>query len=337
MNLISLQEFLKEDKEHIIELLIDSGFENINYIKTKNQIRCSREAGRNPTSIKINAETLGYVCFSTNTRGNVISLLQSYRGLSFRCTLDYISDFFNLDLIPHKNIHLPFGAFYKKILNNYSINEIEVETHSEDMLKQFSSRPNMRFFNDGINLDVQKQFNIGFDLETSRITIPWRSSEGKLIGVIGRLNEDDISDEIPKYLAVIPFPKSYGIYGFSENYEHIVNQTVWICEAEKSCLIAKSLNINNVVSVGSHSISTIQVQLIKSLMPKKIIVAWDEGIEESEIIAECNKFKNSFIKYDIGYFNPSCLPKESKMSLFDIKDNKKISQLVKENVIWLEN
>jgi len=337
MDLISLQEFLKEDKDHIIDLLNDSGFENINYNRIKNEIRCSREKGRNPTSIKINPETLGYVCFSTNTRGNIISLLQSYKGLNFKYTLDYISDYFDLDLIPHKSIKLPFGGFYKKILSCSSINNFELYEYPEETLKRFSNNPNKRFFDDNITFEIQEQFNIGFDVETLRITIPWRSPEGKLIGVIGRLNEDDINDDIPKYLAIIPFPKSHSIYGFSENYQHIANQTVWISEAEKSCLIAKSLNINNVISVGSHSISPIQVQLIKSLMPQKIIIAWDEGIEEEQIISECEKFKNSFIKYDVGYFNPSCLPKESKMSLFDLKNNKKISQLAKENIIWLEN
>jgi len=337
MDLISTKEFLKDDAGKIIELLNEVGFCHIKHNHKQKEIRCAEHEYGNPTAIKINTETLGCINYKSSKNGDIISLIQEFKKVSYRSALEYIIDYFNLDLIPHKKIQLPFGGFYKKIIPPTSLDQIELKTYPESILDEYCNNPNIRFFNDRIDLDIQKQFNIGYDISSLRITIPWRSAEGKLIGIIGRLNEDVINEDSPKYLALLPFIKSYSLYGFSENYQNLVGQTVWICEAEKSVMIAKGMNLNNVISVGSHSISAIQVQLIKSLMPKKIIVSFDEGIEKEKLIIECSKFKNSFLKYNIGYFNSSCLPKYSKMSLFDLDDNKKIMQLAKENIIWLEN
>jgi hypothetical protein len=88
------------------------------------------------------------------------------------------------------------------------------------------------------------------------------------------------------------------------------------------------------VSVGCHNISPHQVKLIRSLHPKNIIVAFDEGISEEEILQECEKFKtNNYFQYNIGYFDNTILQSGSKKSPFDM--GKDMRKLLKENIKWL--
>ena len=59
--------------------------------------------------------------------------------------------------------------------------------------------PNERWIKDGITIEAQRFYNVGYDVESQRIIFPIRSAEtGELQGLKGRLNADDYDEYTPK-------------------------------------------------------------------------------------------------------------------------------------------
>jgi DNA primase len=117
MNIIQLNNYLQGDYDKISEILNQTGFYNISTNKNKREIRCARDYGRNSTSVRINIDTLYSRCYSTNTKGNLITLIQRKNKWSFRTTLKQIADILKIDPIKLESIELPFGGYYKNIFN----------------------------------------------------------------------------------------------------------------------------------------------------------------------------------------------------------------------------
>ena len=334
MNLIGLKDYLK-DKDKLEELLNHIGMYKIKYNHKANEIRFTDNEDGNPTAIRINLNTLGYVDFRNSIKGDLFTFIQEYNNCNFKNSINFIKNYFKLDNISYnKNTKLPFKGFYKNLLTT-NIEHSELKTYPENILNHYSNHPNLKFFNDKITFKTQQEFNLGYDVESLRITIPWRNEMGDIVGIIGRCNSEQYDENgVSKYLPVISFPKNQVLFGMYNNYNYLIGKTVIIVEAEKSVMIAKSLNINNVVAIGGHSLSHTHVNLIKSLYPKNIIICYDEGIEKDDIVAECDKLKSSsnILKYKIGYFNNEILPKDSKISVFDTNTN--IKTLIKNNISW---
>jgi DNA primase len=182
-----------------------------------------------------------------------------------------------------------------------------------------------------------------YDIETNRITIPWYNSEGDLVGVIGRFNASKkyiTENNIAKYFPLVSFPKSRLLYALNINYNSILKEkTVFVGEAEKFPMQLDTYGVELGVSLGSHSISDTQVKLVHSMFPNQIIVCFDEGIEEENIINTCKKlqYKTNFYPCKVGYIydkNNKYMKKESKSSPTDLGKETFI-KLLKECLIWI--
>lgn len=195
------------------------------------------------------------------------------------------------------------------------------------------------FLKDGISCETQEKYKVGYDLSTMRITIPWYSPNGDLVGLVGRYNSQSYDEDgVPKYLSLIRFFKSDSLFGFAENYHSLIGETVFIVEAEKSVMQAHSIGIHNVVALGSNNISPMQEKYIKILHPKNIIICFDEGLKKENIIAQLEKFKNtqSVFKYNLGYIydeDNMFMQKGSKSSPFDLGNG--IRDCIKKCLQWI--
>ena len=56
------------------------------------------------------------------------------------------------------------------------------------------------FLKDNISYETQQEFDIGYDEQTNRITIPIFSEIGDLVGVKGRIFKEELNEEAPKYV-----------------------------------------------------------------------------------------------------------------------------------------
>jgi hypothetical protein len=307
-------------------ILEQTGFHNIEYNKTRNEYRCARESGRNPTSVKVNENNLSATCFSTNLKGDLITLVQSKIYTSFPNTIRKIAEIVDFKDTERVEYSLPFGGFYKKIAKLRDDEYLDLETYSEDILNRFEIIPNKLFHEDGILPEVQQKFNIGYDSVTGRIAVPWRSFSGEVAGVMGRLNKRELTDEDVKWFPIIPFPKSKTLYGFVENYSSIVEKRlVMIGESEKFSLQCCSQGLNVGIGLGGSFISEIQANHIKSLFPNTIIIGMDEGLSEEHSYEIAKQLKSDkFYKNKVGYIfdkNNDYLPKDSKLAPSDLDKN----------------
>lgn len=196
----------------------------------------------------------------------------------------------------------------------------------EQVLNYYLPYGNILFEQDGISLEVQKEFLVGYDPQSNRITIPIRNPIGDLCGVKGRLfGEPD--EYNPKYLYIMPVAKSEILYGLYENKEYIRNSnTLLIFEAEKSVQQCATNGIRNCVALGGKTISKTQAELIirTGCTP---IIALDKGIDIEEIYNVASIFPDNIPVQYIYDADDILLDKQSPSD-----DFKSLQHLLRNNI-----
>ena len=319
-----MKEYLKNNPEQIEKILSYYNYHSINI--TDKEIRCAKVGGDNPSGcrIKLN-DNLSATDFTTSYNGDLFGLIATHTGLTYREVLKTITTMLGKKIEgnyqPEEEVL--FDGFFDGLYIPYEDEEKEV-TYDESVLDKYNNGYKWfkRFADDGILPSSQVKFKIGYDEVSNRITIPWRDSEGKLIGVIARIDNDIPTNY--KYIPLIPFPKHKYLYGLYENKEHIKkSKEVYVFESEKSVLLGDSLNYRSFVSLGGNSISTTQVEQILKLGVNKIVVCLDEGLDVSVIKKDIKTIKDCLFMRDckVGFIldkENKYLPKGSKASPIDL-------------------
>ena len=158
----------------------------------------------------------------------------------------------------------------------------------EAILNEYVNQPNVWFLEEGIDLETQKLFEIGYSIKDDCITIPIRDELGNLVGVKGRRVFE--SEFLPKYWYLHPVPKTRILYGLDKAFQFIKESgKVLVFESEKSVEKAFSMGYCNSVSIGGHEISDTQVLKLEKL-GADIIFALDKDIGVNDIKKQANKF-----------------------------------------------
>lgn len=294
--LINHPDKLKDVLEHF-------GYCNI-VIRPK-YISFGRDEKSSKKSIVINLENNEYlyiIDYARNIRKDIFSYIIEQRKVEFIDVLNEvrhalgITDYY--DFFDNKGI---FGGFYEKIRKRRTN---KVNTYDDSILNCYVNCGNTKFLVDNISLLSQKFFGIRYDIESQGIVIPIRNQFGQLMGVKERFNYD-VPDGEMKYFYAVPCSMSQTLFGYSQNYEFLVDNTIYIFEAEKSCMQCFSYGIRNCVSLGSGSISIQQVKMLLELNPKQIIFCHDVGYGLENIMRNIDMVKNysRFTEVELGYWN----------------------------------
>lgn len=321
-------------------LLEAMNYTQISYRAHKNELRFSRDDGRNPTAMRLKLDTLKFDGFSINEHGNLYSLVMRTKKLSFPKALKYIAETLGLEKSQfNQKIRYPFGGFYKGLMKEIQEPEYSMTTYDDSILDEYANKYNLMFYKDGINFQTQHHFNIGFDLESLRITVPEYTLDGRLCGIMGRLNDSKCAKD-ERWLPIIPCSRSLTLYGYHYNYETIQQKSIVVIgESEKFVQQLHSMGSYIGLATCGCDVSDIQAKHLKSLMTSKIILAYDEGLDEEQVRLQAQKLvlNNAVFHNRVGYvFDKEnlILPKGSKASPSDLgKDVFK--ELVKNYVIWL--
>ena len=137
--------------------------------------------------------------------------------------MDYYHDF-DADL-PES---IKLSKMILEMQNDSSVTEddnIPVKPISEKILSYYRHTVNDMFQADGIDYETQQLFEIGYDDETNRITIPIRDEIGTLVGVKGRLLSQDVASQ-NKYIYLEPTPRNKILYGLNFTYQSIKEKGV---------------------------------------------------------------------------------------------------------------
>lgn len=169
-----------------------------------------------------------------------------------------------------------FLGFYSRIKKK---SVTELVTYDESILDKYVPCGNERFLRDGISLDAQRYFGIGYSVVDQAITIPIYSEIGELLGIKARINKDAEDGEQKYYYLTDGCQMSQTLYGFSQNYQYLESaDTIYLYESEKSVLQNFTFGYRCTVALGSSSISKKQCQMILSLNPHRVVFMMDEGI-----------------------------------------------------------
>lgn len=269
---------LLDNPESIVNILLTYDFYKpcIRY----NEVRFGLYEGSNPTAIRIkldNNDNLFVSDFSRNLFLDIINYIIKVRNVAFKDVLAVIKSELGIESFYDINTKRPvFGGFYNRISRYNS--DLYVKTYPESILQNYKQAYNTRFAKDYINLETQRIFEVGYDVESQRITFPIRSQYGEIMGIKGRANWN-VSDEEPKYLYLIPCTMSSTLYGYSQNFLYLQEDTIYIFESEKSVMQCYTYGFHNAVALGSNSLSTMQCKLLMGLSPKKVVFMLDKTLD----------------------------------------------------------
>lgn len=276
---------------------------------------CGMPDGDNPASTIIyNNENLKTIANTRNIkdsfgRSDIISLVVFVKKIYLTDAIKFICDILDLDYYKsfrgEETEFMKTIKFYENLMNETEEEQDEVfhlEPIPPEVLSYYYPVCNGFFKEDGISFETQKEFEIGFDLSSNRITIPIRDDieNGRyLVGVKGRLFKKELSEDEQKYLYLEKCAKSKILFGLNKTKEYILQErSVIVVESEKAVMQLWTNGIYNSVAIGGHQISNVQI-LKLSALGVSIIIAFDKDVEEDTLFNELHKFDN--LPADIFY------------------------------------
>lgn len=295
-------------KEHILEndlierILIELGCHHIK--KKGGYIQCSNPDGDNPAAICVyentNLTTIDFTRDINNGRksSDIISLVEFFKKESFPYAVKWICDVLDIDYYKNFDEDLPSSLNITKMLLGMQLdNDIQEEEKplkpiSGNILSYYKPYVNQMFFNDGVDYITQKEFEIGYDEETNRITIPIRDEIGNLVGVKGRYFERVVPSDIEKFIYLEKCARSQILYGLYKSLPYIKDRKrVFITEAEKGVMQLWNAGYYEAVATGGKKVTKCQIEKLTRLCVP-IIFVFDKDVKQEELKTIADRFIN---------------------------------------------
>jgi DNA primase len=131
------------------------------------------------------------------------------------------------------------------------------------------------------------------------------------------------------------------LYGYHNNYDSIQQKNIVVIgESEKFVQQLYSMGSKVGLATCGCDVSDVQAKHLKSLMTSKIILAYDEGLEEEQVRQQAQKLvlDNAVFRNKVGYIydkDNTILQKGSKASPSDLGKDAFL-RLMKDHVVWLK-
>lgn len=298
MDVKELKDYIYENRyaEQILESI---GCHHIKYHVTNAYWTCGNPDGDNNGAIILyNNESL--ICLNktrqmikTNRITDIIDLVCYVKDLTFPEGLKRICEEIGMSYYHDFDDDIPESFKILKMLEDMDSNineerEKPLKPISEQILSYYKKYVNDLFYEDNIDYRTQIEFEIGFDEESNRYTIPIRSELGDLVGVKGRYFDRNVPDNLNKYIYLEPCAKSKILYGLYKTIDNIKEKNrVYVLESEKAVLQLWSFGYRNSVSTGGKEFSKYQIDMLVRL-GADIVLALDKDVtkEELEELAE---------------------------------------------------
>ena len=296
---------LKRNPDNLIEFLSKFGYCNIVNHGDK-YLSFGRDANSSKKSIVINLRNNDWLYvtdYAKAVNADIISYIMTQRGVLFVDVLNQIKSVLGITSFSETfNRKKIFGGFYDSIKSKNK--DAIVATYDDSLLDQFENCGNRRFQRDHISLSTQKFFDIRYDLDSQGIVIPIRNEASELMGIKVRCNYE-VADGEQKYWYLVPCRMSQTLYGYSQNYNYLVGNDIYVFESEKSTMQCFTYGIRNCVSLGSGTVSLKQTKLLYELQPTRIILMHDVGYAEESIMRNVDMISKyiRFSEIPVGYWD----------------------------------
>ena len=230
-----------------------------------------------------------------NRQTDIIDLVCFIKDLTFPDGLKEICSEIGMSYYHDFNEDVPDSFKILKMLEDMDSNSVDekekpLQPISEKILSYYKSYVNDLFYEDHISYNTQLEFEIGYDEETNRYTIPIRSELGDLVGVKARYFEREVPDGMSKYIYLEPCAKSKIVYGLYKTLPYIKRSgRIYVGEAEKFVLQAWNYGNRNTGATGGKELSQWQIDMLVRL-GVMIIFCFDKDVKKDELEILAEKF-----------------------------------------------
>lgn len=308
VSIADLKNYILEEQQ-IGTILEELGCHHISH--KAGYYQCANPDGDNVTALCVyENENLTAVDYTRDivkgkTSYDLISVAQFFLDMSFPKTIQQICVWVGLDYYHNFEEDLPPSMTVLKELlalqnENSGLHEDErpLVPIPEDVLGYYRNNVNQFFADDGISYGTQQEFEIGFDPQTNRITIPIRDEIGTLVGVKGRYFGIVPEGEM-KYMYLEPCARNHVLYGLYKTEPYIKGKgLVYVGEAEKSVMQMWSMGVHNCVATGGKKVSQNQIEILTRLCVD-IILVFDKDVQLDELITLSNRFVDGVNVYAV--------------------------------------
>lgn len=205
-------------------------------------------------------ETGKFYDFSSGLGGSVVSFVKKYNHCSGQQAIEILKAYAGCDgeeIVPKEKMSAT------KVCKKYMpAGEKKQRKHKEkvpqDCMERYEDRTDklQSWLDEGISLDVMKDFGVKYDSFSDRIVYPIRDINGEIVNVGGRTLDPDYKEKrLRKYTYFFEWGGTMDIvYGLFENMKDILDKKeIILFEGVKSVLIAKTWGVNNAASVAAWS------------------------------------------------------------------------------------
>lgn len=238
----------------------------------------------------------------TDTLTDIIDLVCFCEKLSFPEGLKFICQEVGISYYHDFESDIPESLKILKLVNEMSTEqtdekEVPLKPIPVEILDYYKPYVNDLFYEDGISYSTQKEFQIGYDTETNRITIPIYSEIGDLVGVKGRLFQKEVDESECKYLYLEKCAKSKILFGLNKTLPYIKRLgVVYVVESEKGVMQLWSYGYKNAVSTGGKNISRHQLDMLIRL-GVKIVFCFDKDVVLDDILRISDRLPDGIPAY----------------------------------------
>lgn len=200
---------------------------------------------------------------------------------------------------------------YDYNIPNFNSVGYQLKEYDAGILDRFIYPRILSWEEEGISYQTCQNNRIGYYPGQEQITIPHFDIDGRLVGIRGRYLGAEEASRFGKYRplkigqTLYTHPLSMNLYNLNNSKDAIQRtKTAIIYESEKSTLMHSSyFGTENDISVAccGSSISSQQVELLKSLGVREIIIAFDRdflAIGDEEFIRLKRKIQGIYKKYN---------------------------------------
>lgn len=308
-----IKNHLLHNKKDLVLLLKEYGYDK--FTVNEDEIRCSKPDSSNGSTCRIRLNNmLSCTDFSSSFNGDIFELIMFHTDVTYTDIVSKCYEMFNIEDIDDED----FNGLDLDL--DTSPKEVLIPIYDKSELDNYEDVWNLRFVKDNIMPKTQEVFHIGYDYRSKRITIPWRTLGGELLGVMGRADYSNYGDF--KYIPLLRFKKHHSLYGIFENKKYIENNRVYIGESEKFVLQLHTMGIHNSLALGGNSIDNYRLSLLEKLNVKEIVYCFDESLDidtQKRALKITKKYFKNEVKIGVMYDKHNkYLPKGSKDSPTDL-------------------
>ena len=289
-----------QSKANIVEIISS-------YVKLENHGRnyfgvCPFHDDHSP-SMSVSEDKQIYKCFVCGATGNVFTFVQNYLGVNFIEAVKIVAEkigenfvvykskediryekYYNImnlsSLFYENNLRTPLGEEARKYLHDRGLTDEIIKDFSiglslEDNNKLYTLLKNKKI-SDKDMLDLGLIANGGdgpYDLFRNRIIFPLKSKDGKVNGFSGRIYNSKSNSKYINTKETVIFKKRENLYNYHlAAPEARKEKFIVICEGFMDAIRIYSIGIHNVVATMGTALAKEQIELLKKLNVKIIIV-----------------------------------------------------------------